>query len=155
MCCKGKELSYNNILDADAALQLVLEFTETVCVAIKHTNPCGAALAQTPLEAFRKARLCDPVSIFGGIVAFNREVDEATAHEMKDVFLEIVIAPRFSRAALDLYSSSQKLRNVRLLEVDLGGADRRARGSWRFARYSAACSSSRATSSRRTPSERW
>ena len=122
---QGKELSYNNILDADAALQLVLEFSETACVAIKHTNPCGAALARTPLDAFRKARLCDPVSIFGGIVAFNREVDEATAHEMKDVFLEIVIAPRFSRPALDLYASSQKLRNVRLLEIDLGGQDRR------------------------------
>jgi phosphoribosylaminoimidazolecarboxamide formyltransferase/IMP cyclohydrolase len=123
---QGKELSYNNILDADAALQLALEFSEAVCVAIKHTNPCGAALAPTPVEAFRKARLCDPVSIFGGIVAFNREVDEATAHEMKDVFLEVVIAPRFSPAALELYASSQKLRNVRLLEVGMAGADRRA-----------------------------
>jgi phosphoribosylaminoimidazolecarboxamide formyltransferase/IMP cyclohydrolase len=123
---QGKELSYNNILDADAALQLALEFSETVCVAIKHTNPCGAAIASTPVEAFRKARLCDPVSIFGGIVAFNREVDEATAHEMKDVFLEVVIAPRFSPAALELYASSQKLRNVRLLEVDMAGGDRRA-----------------------------
>ena len=122
---QGKELSYNNIMDADAALQLVLEFEEPACVAIKHTNPCGAAVADGALAAFRKARLCDPVSIFGGIVAFNREVDEATANEMKDVFLEIVIAPRFSPAALDLYGSSQKLRNVRLLEVDFGGPDRR------------------------------
>ncbi len=124
---QGKALSYNNILDADAALQLVLEFDESACVAIKHTNPCGAALAPAPLDAFRKARLCDPVSIFGGIVAFNRDVDESTAHEMKDVFLEIVIAPRFSRAALDLYASSQKLRNVRLLEIDLAAPDRRKR----------------------------
>ncbi len=122
---QGKELSYNNILDADAALQLALEFSDTACVAIKHTNPCGAALARTSVEAFRKARLCDPVSIFGGIVAFNREVDEATAHEMKDVFLEVVIAPRFSPAALELYASSQKLRNVRLLEVEMAGSDRR------------------------------
>jgi phosphoribosylaminoimidazolecarboxamide formyltransferase/IMP cyclohydrolase len=122
---QGKELSYNNIIDADAALQLVLEFDEPACVAIKHTNPCGAAVADGPLAAFRKARLCDPVSIFGGIVAFNREVDEATANEMKEIFLEIVIAPCFSRAALELYGSSQKLRNVRLLEVDFGAVDRR------------------------------
>ena len=122
---QGKELSYNNIIDADAALQLVLEFDETACVAIKHTNPCGAAVAATPLEAFRKARLCDPVSIFGGIVAFNRELDVATAEEMKDVFLEIVIAPSFSKGALDVYGSSAKLRNVRLLKVDFGGPDLR------------------------------
>ena len=64
---------------ADAALQLVMEFEETVCVAIKHTNPCGVAVARTPLEAFVKARSCDPVSIFGGIIGFNREVDEETA----------------------------------------------------------------------------
>jgi phosphoribosylaminoimidazolecarboxamide formyltransferase/IMP cyclohydrolase len=115
---QGKELSYNNIVDADAALQLVMEFQECVCVVIKHTNPCGVGLAASPLEAFRKARSSDPVSIFGGIVAFNREVDEATANEMKDVFLEIVLAPAFSRAARDVYGSSPKLRNVRLLEVD-------------------------------------
>ena len=122
----GKELSYNNIVDADAALQLVMEFDETVCVAIKHTNPCGAATAATPLEAFQKTRRCDPVSIFGGIVAFNREVDEATAEAMKDVFLEIVLAPSFTPGALAIYESSAKLRNVRLLEVDprrKGGED--------------------------------
>ncbi|TFH22839.1 MAG: bifunctional phosphoribosylaminoimidazolecarboxamide formyltransferase/IMP cyclohydrolase [Myxococcales bacterium] len=115
---QGKELSYNNIVDADAALQLVMEFDETVCVAIKHTNPCGAALADSPLEAFVKARSCDPVSIFGGIVAFNRAVDGATAEQMKDVFLEIVLAPAFTREALEIYQSTPKLRNVRLLEVD-------------------------------------
>jgi phosphoribosylaminoimidazolecarboxamide formyltransferase/IMP cyclohydrolase len=115
---QGKELSFNNIIDADAALQLVLEFDRPACVAIKHTNPCGAALADTPLAAFRKARLCDPVSIFGGIVAFNREVDGRTAEEMKDVFLEIVLAPAFSEAARAVYASSPKLRNVRLLEVE-------------------------------------
>jgi phosphoribosylaminoimidazolecarboxamide formyltransferase/IMP cyclohydrolase len=123
---QGKELSYNNIVDADAALQLVMEFEECVCVAIKHTNPCGAATAPTPLEAFRRAKSCDPVSIFGGIVAFNRTVDEATANETKDVFLEVVLAPGFDAGALALYASSPKLRNVRLLEVDparAGGRD--------------------------------
>ena len=119
---QGKELSYNNIVDADAALQLVMEFDEGVCVAIKHTNPCGAASAATPLEAFRRAKSCDPVSIFGGILAFNRTVDEATANEMKDVFLEVVVAPKFDAGALALYGSSPKLRNVRLLEVDPAGA---------------------------------
>ncbi len=79
---QGKALSYNNIVDADAALQLVMEFEEPVCVAIKHTNPCGVAVADSALAAFGKARACDPVSIFGGIVGFNREVDEETAQAM-------------------------------------------------------------------------
>ncbi|MFP6626287.1 MAG: bifunctional phosphoribosylaminoimidazolecarboxamide formyltransferase/IMP cyclohydrolase [Deltaproteobacteria bacterium] len=120
---QGKELSYNNIVDADAALQLVMEFEETVCVAIKHTNPCGVAVARTPLEAFVKTRSCDPVSIFGGIIGFNREVDEETATAMSEVFLEIVLAPSFSDGARAVFSSSKKLLNVRLLEVDphLGG----------------------------------
>ncbi len=104
---QGKELSYNNIVDADAALQLA-----------KHTNPCGVAVAASPLEAFGKTRACDPVSIFGGIVAFNRPVDEATAEAMKGVFLEIVLAPSFDDGARAIYQSSPKLRNVRLLEVD-------------------------------------
>jgi len=115
---QGKELSYNNVVDADAALQLVMEFEEPVCVAIKHTNPCGVAIASGPCEAFVKARGCDPVSIFGGIVGFNREVDEATAEAMKDVFLEIVLAPSFTAQARAVYESTAKLRNVRLLEVD-------------------------------------
>ena len=116
---QGKELSYNNIVDADAALQLVIEFEETACVAIKHTNPCGAAVAESAFEAFEKAKRCDPVSIFGGIVAFNRPVDEQTAQALKEIFLEIVIAPSFSDAARAVYDSAPKLRNVRLLEVDM------------------------------------
>ncbi|HYC55168.1 MAG TPA: bifunctional phosphoribosylaminoimidazolecarboxamide formyltransferase/IMP cyclohydrolase [Candidatus Binatia bacterium] len=114
----GKELSYNNIVDADAALQLVMEFEEPVCVAIKHTNPCGVAVAGSAREAFEKARRCDPVSIFGGIVGFNRPVDLATAEAMKDVFLEIILAPSFSAEVLELYASSKKLAGVRLLAVD-------------------------------------
>lgn len=113
----GKELSYNNIVDADAALQLVLEFSEPVCVAIKHTNPCGVATGTDPIDAFTKARACDPVSIFGGIVGFNRPVDGATAEAMQDVFLEIVIAPSFSPEALEVFSSTKRLQNVRLLET--------------------------------------
>ena len=94
------------------------EFEQPACMVIKHTNPCGAALAGSAAEAFRLARSCDPVSIFGGIVALNRELDGETAELMKDVFLEIVLAPSFSDEALALYSSTKKLANVRLLEVD-------------------------------------
>ena len=115
---QGKELSYNNIVDADAALQLVMEFTEPVCVAIKHTNPCGVAVGSDASDCFTKARRCDPVSIFGGIVGFNREVDLAAAEAMKDVFLEIVLAPSFTAEALALFASTKKLQAVRLLEVD-------------------------------------
>ncbi|MFN2377203.1 MAG: bifunctional phosphoribosylaminoimidazolecarboxamide formyltransferase/IMP cyclohydrolase [Candidatus Binatia bacterium] len=117
---QGKELSYNNIVDADAALQLVMEFDEPVCVAIKHTNPCGVAVGEDARDCFTRAKRCDPVSIFGGIVGFNREVDLAAAEAMKDVFLEIVLAPSFTKEALDLFASTKKLQSVRLLEVDPG-----------------------------------
>jgi phosphoribosylaminoimidazolecarboxamide formyltransferase/IMP cyclohydrolase len=123
---QGKELSYNNIVDGNACLELVMEFREPVCVAVKHTNPCGVATGADAREAFVKARRCDPVSIFGGIVGFNREVDEATAEAMQDVFLEIVLAPKFTEGALRIFSSTKKLQNIRLLEVDSlaeGGAD--------------------------------
>jgi len=87
---QGKELSFNNILDADAALSTVLEFSDIASVAIKHNNPCGVALSKQSLaDSFRKAKACDPVSIFGGVIAFNRPVDEETAKELKDIFLEI------------------------------------------------------------------
>jgi phosphoribosylaminoimidazolecarboxamide formyltransferase/IMP cyclohydrolase len=132
---QGKELSFNNILDADAALSTVLEFSETAAVAIKHTNPCGVALSKTSLaDAFRKAKACDPVSIFGGVIAFNRPVDEETAKELKEIFLEIVIAPSFSPEAKTVLSSAKRLLNIRLLELDMsqpqsGGYDlRRVRG---------------------------
>lgn len=122
----GKALSYNNIVDADAALQLAMEFEEPVCAAIKHTNPCGVAVGTDAADAFNKARRCDPVSIFGGIVAFNRPVDGATAEAMRDVFLEIVLAPSFTPEALEIFTSVPKLRNMRVLEVDprtTGGED--------------------------------
>ena len=132
---QGKELSFNNILDADAALSTVLEFADTATVAIKHNNPCGVALSKTSLaDSFRKAKACDPISIFGGVIAFNRPVDEETAGELKDIFLEIVIAPSFTPAAKAVLSSAKRLLNIRLLELDMsqpqtGGYDlRRVRG---------------------------
>ncbi len=132
---QGKELSFNNILDADAALSTVLEFSEIAAVAIKHTNPCGVALSQKSLaDAFRKAKSCDPVSIFGGVIAFNRPVDEETAKELKEIFLEIIIAPSFTPEAKTVLSSAKRLLNIRLLELDMsqpqsGGCDlRRVRG---------------------------
>ena len=132
---QGKELSFNNVLDADAALSTVLEFSDIATVAIKHNNPCGVALSKISLaDSLRKAKACDPVSIFGGVIAFNRPVDEETAGELKDIFLEIVIAPSFTPAAKVVLSSAKRLLNIRLLELDMsepqgGGYDlRRVRG---------------------------
>jgi phosphoribosylaminoimidazolecarboxamide formyltransferase/IMP cyclohydrolase len=132
---QGKELSFNNILDADAALSTVLEFSSTAAVVIKHTNPCGAAVSKVSLaEAFREARASDPVSIFGGVIGFNRPLDEETANELKDIFLEIIVAPAYTSEARKVLSSSKRLLNLRLLEVDMaqapdGGYDlRRVRG---------------------------
>ncbi|HEY2389373.1 MAG TPA: bifunctional phosphoribosylaminoimidazolecarboxamide formyltransferase/IMP cyclohydrolase [Candidatus Binatia bacterium] len=120
---QGKELSFNNIVDANAALELVKEFRAPTAVAIKHTNPCGVATAASLAEAFTKARACDPVSIFGGIVAFNRPLDRATAGAMQDLFLEVVIAPRVDADAVALFGSSKRLQQVRLLTLDLGERD--------------------------------
>jgi len=118
---QGKELSFNNILDADAALSTVLEFSDIATVAIKHNNPCGVALSKQSLaDSFRKAKACDPVSIFGGVIAFNRPVDEETAKELRDIFLEIVIAPSFTAEAKAVLSSAKRLLNIRLLELDIG-----------------------------------
>lgn len=117
---QGKQLSFNNIIDADAALRSLLEFSQIAAVAIKHTNPCGAAVSKKSLaDAFRKARASDPVSIFGGVIALNRPVDEETAKELKEIFLEIVIAPVFTSEAKAILSSSKRLLNIRLLEIDI------------------------------------
>jgi phosphoribosylaminoimidazolecarboxamide formyltransferase/IMP cyclohydrolase len=121
---EGKELSFNNIVDANAALELALEFDETAAVVIKHTNPCGVATSATSLaEAFRKARACDPVSIFGGIVAFNRAVDEETARELTEIFLEVIVAPGFAPEALAHFRATPRAKNIRLLEVTPAHAD--------------------------------
>ncbi|WP_079525825.1 bifunctional phosphoribosylaminoimidazolecarboxamide formyltransferase/IMP cyclohydrolase [Halobacillus hunanensis] len=112
----GKELSYNNIQDANAALDIVLEFEEPAAVAVKHMNPCGVGTGNTLFEAYGKAYAGDPISIFGGIVALNREVDEETAAKLKQIFLEIIIAPSFSQEALDLLTQK---KNLRLLEIEM------------------------------------
>lgn len=121
----GKELSYNNINDANAALQMVKEFTEPAVVAVKHMNPCGVGVGASVLEAFEKAYAADPVSIFGGIVAANRIVDEDTANLLKDIFLEIVIAPGFTQEALAVLT---RKKNIRLLEIGnlQAGVDRQS-----------------------------
>ncbi|NVJ20305.1 bifunctional phosphoribosylaminoimidazolecarboxamide formyltransferase/IMP cyclohydrolase [Myxococcus sp. AM011] len=112
---QGKELSYNNILDLDAALGLVLEFPERpAAVIIKHNTPCGVAVDDALVKAYRTARAVDETSAFGGIVAFNREVDEATAQAMAETFLEAVIAPSYSQAALQVLAAK---KNLRLLEA--------------------------------------
>jgi phosphoribosylaminoimidazolecarboxamide formyltransferase / IMP cyclohydrolase len=107
---QGKELSLNNIYDTDAALEAVKDFSETACVVVKHNNPCGVAIDENVEGAFLKAKACDPVSAFGGIVAFNREVDEVTASELANMFLEVVIAPGYSEKALEVLSSKGNLR---------------------------------------------
>lgn len=118
----GKELSYNNIQDANAALCIVREFDRPFCVGLKHMNPCGAAEGRDVVEAWTKAYEADKVSIFGGIVATNRTVTREAAELMKPVFLEIVMAPKFDEGALEVLRAK---KNLRLLEVnmDKGGAD--------------------------------
>lgn len=121
---QGKELSYNNIQDANAALEIVSEFDEPFCVGLKHMNPCGAAVGADVLDAWTRAYEADKVSIYGGIVAFNRPVTEETALALKPIFLEIVMAPSFEPGALEILS---KKKNLRLLEVkmDKRGESRR------------------------------
>jgi phosphoribosylaminoimidazolecarboxamide formyltransferase/IMP cyclohydrolase len=113
---QGKELSFNNIIDLDAAIETVKEFEQSAAVIIKHTNPCGVALADSPLTAYLKARECDPVSAFGGIVGFNRMVDAETANELASTFLEAVIAPGYSEEALAIFTAK---KNVRVMRVPL------------------------------------
>lgn len=110
----GKELSYNNILDLDAALEVVREFEEPACCIVKHNNPCGVARAGNLTGAYRAALDCDPTSAFGGIISFNREVDVATASAVAELFVEAVIAPGFAPDALDVLT---KKKNVRLVET--------------------------------------
>lgn len=109
----GKEMSYNNYVDADAAWQLVIDFDDLACAIIKHTNPAGVALAASNEEAYRKALACDPVSAFGGIVAFNRTVDEAAARAVSEIFTEVIIAPEYEPAALEVFKMKKNLRVLR------------------------------------------
>jgi phosphoribosylaminoimidazolecarboxamide formyltransferase / IMP cyclohydrolase len=109
----GKELSYNNIKDMDIAWKVVCEFEEVVCCAVKHNTPCGVALGSSVQEAYKKAYECDPMSIFGGIVAFNKKVDKACAEELAKIFLEIVIAPDFDEDALEVLKAKKSLRVIK------------------------------------------
>lgn len=108
----GKELSYNNIVDLNAAVDLVKELPGYSCAVIKHTNPCGAAEGSTLFEAYEKALSCDPVSAFGGIVAFNSEVDVTLAEKLNEIFLEIVSAPSFTEQALEILRKKKNRRIV-------------------------------------------
>ena len=116
---QGKELSYNNIADSDAAWEAVRSFETPACVIIKHANPCGAAIGSNALEAYQKAFRTDPKSAFGGIIAFNRPVDEATARAITGQFAEVVIAPEFTREALAVFEAK---KNLRVLTVAAGDA---------------------------------
>jgi phosphoribosylaminoimidazolecarboxamide formyltransferase / IMP cyclohydrolase len=109
----GKELSYNNIKDLDIAWRVVCEFEETACCALKHNSPCGVALGETTAEAYKKAHDCDPISIFGGIVAVNKKLDKSTAEEMVKIFLEVVAAPDFDEDALEVLRTKKNLRVIK------------------------------------------
>jgi phosphoribosylaminoimidazolecarboxamide formyltransferase / IMP cyclohydrolase len=114
---QGKELSYNNLVDLDAAWQLVCEFSGPASVIIKHTNPCGCAEQETLVESYRKAFDADPVSAFGGVLAFNREVDAETAGEIVKTFIEAIAAPGYAAGALEILAAK---KNLRLLAVEEG-----------------------------------
>jgi phosphoribosylaminoimidazolecarboxamide formyltransferase / IMP cyclohydrolase len=109
----GKEMSFNNYVDADAAWQLVCDFDELTCAIIKHTNPAGVGSGHTPEEAYRRALETDPVSAFGGIVAFNRRLDEKGARAVTEIFTEVVIAPDYEEAALEVLRAKKNLRVLR------------------------------------------
>ena len=111
----GKELSYNNIKDMDIAWKVVCEFDEIACCALKHNTPCGVATGSSVLDTYIKAYECDSMSIFGGIVAFNKKVDSETAEELIKIFLEVVIAPEFDEDALKVLKSKKNLRIIQCL----------------------------------------
>ena len=121
---QGKELSYNNIADADAAWECVKSFEGTACVIVKHANPCGVAVGADALQAYSKALQTDPTSAFGGIIAFNRAVDKATAEAVSKQFVEVVMAPEFSAEAVEVFKAKA---NVRLLQITLPEAYAHAR----------------------------
>jgi phosphoribosylaminoimidazolecarboxamide formyltransferase / IMP cyclohydrolase len=113
---QGKELSYNNVADADAAWECVRSFTDTCCVIVKHANPCGVALGESTLKAYNRAFATDPTSAFGGIISFNRIVDAVTAEAVSKQFLEVLIAPDYTADALELLT---KKTNVRVLKAPM------------------------------------
>lgn len=112
----GKEMSYNNIQDASAALDILAEFDETVCVALKHMNPCGVAVGKDVFEAYTRAYEADPISIFGGIVAINGKIDKRTAEKMSKIFLEIILAYDYEDEALEILTKKKNLRIYKIPE---------------------------------------
>jgi phosphoribosylaminoimidazolecarboxamide formyltransferase/IMP cyclohydrolase len=124
---QGKELSYNNIADGDAAWECVKSFEVPACVIVKHANPCGVALGLGPLEAYSKAFQTDPTSAFGGIIAFNRTVDLAAAQAVSKQFVEVLMAPAYTPEALELFKAKA---NVRVLEISLDGVKRDGKTAW-------------------------
>ncbi len=115
---QGKELSYNNILDGDCAIEAIKEFSEPTCVIIKHATPCGVASAKNLLTAWKNAFSTDTYSPFGGIISFNREVKKDVAEELSNLFLEVIIAPEFSKEAKDIFSKKKNLRILKLKNLD-------------------------------------
>jgi phosphoribosylaminoimidazolecarboxamide formyltransferase/IMP cyclohydrolase len=113
---QGKELSYNNIADADAAWECVKSFTQAACVIVKHANPCGVAVADNALESYSKAFQTDPTSAFGGIIAMNRAVDAAVAQQISKQFVEVLMAPAYTPEALEIFKAKA---NVRVLQIAL------------------------------------
>ncbi len=112
---QGKELSFNNLLDLDAAMWAVASWANRpACCIVKHTTPCGIAVAASATEAFRKARATDPISAFGSVIAFNTVVDRATAQAMSDLFVEVVVAPSFHDEAMAVFAAKKQLRVVEL-----------------------------------------
>jgi len=118
---QGKAMSFNNYLDTHSALELAKEFEEPAAVVVKHNNPCGVACSENLQEAYITARDCDPVSAFGGVLAFNRPVDEATAKEIVSTFVEVVIAPGYNDGVLEIFKEKE---NIRVLEIDIWGRER-------------------------------
>jgi phosphoribosylaminoimidazolecarboxamide formyltransferase/IMP cyclohydrolase len=114
---QGKELSYNNLVDLDACWELVQEFDQPAVAIIKHTNPCGAAVAETIAEAYRKALATDPESAYGSVIGINREVDEEAAGEIAQLFVEAIAAPSFSKAAKERFAAKKNLRLVEVRDV--------------------------------------
>ncbi len=114
----GKEMSFNNYVDAEAAWQLVCDFEQTACAIIKHTNPAGVGLGEIAADAYKKALATDPVSAFGGIVAFNRMVDAAAAAEVTKIFTEVVIAPGYDAGALEILGAKKNLRVIQMSDVE-------------------------------------
>lgn len=113
---QGKELSFNNIRDMDLAWKVVAEFEEITCCAVKHSTPCGVAIGETIEDAYQKAHDCDPISIFGGIIAFNRKVTVSLAEKLNEIFLEIVMAKEFEKGALEIFAKKKNLRIIQITQ---------------------------------------